>query len=432
MTTISSSDRLRSRPERSFGLAFFVTGLAFTIVMAGTNIPSTLYGLYAARYSLSPLDITFVFATFVAGTLVALILFGRLSNDVGRRPVILGALGLSGVSAVLFLVADSVAVIFVGRFVTGLSAGLIVATGTVALVELAPSEKARQATLVAVSANLGGLGIGVFAGGVIASLAESKLRAPFWVDLAFVVAAFALVPLLVPETVAARRRPTLTLERPRIEPAARPVFASSMTAAAVGLGTMGLLISVSGLFLAGTLGYHSLVLAGVPGGSAFVCAALGQLIVRRLPQRRALPIAVAVILVAVGCLISALQTQTLAPLLVAAVLTGLGSGGAVGSGLPAVVALTSPPGRANATAAFFLVIYLAIGGAAVAVGFLIKATDLRTAGTIFASVGAVVIALVLISLARSGGDSPASGEGGVPDHQPLRRPVTNDPSPDSV
>jgi MFS family permease len=413
MTTVTSSDRLRSRPAPSFDLAFVVTGLAFTIVMAGTNIPSTLYGLYAARYSLSPLDITFVFATFVAGTLVALILVGRLSNDVGRRPVILGALALSGLSAVLFLMADSVAVVFVGRFVTGLSAGLIVATGTVALVELAPSEKAGQATLIAVVANLGGLGIGVFAGGVIASLVESKLRVPFWIDLAFVGAAFVLVPLLVPETVAARRRPKLTLERPRIEPAARPVFARSMAAAAVGLGTMGLLISVSGLFLARTLGYHSLVLAGVPGGLAFVSAALGQLAVRRLPQRRALPIAVAVILVGVGCLIGALQTQTLAPLLVAAVLTGLGSGGAVGSGLPTVVALTSPPGRANATAAFFLIIYLAIGAAAVVVGLLINATDLETAGTIFASVGAAVIALVLISLVRSDADSLVSSARGI-------------------
>jgi predicted MFS family arabinose efflux permease len=396
------TDAAPAQPRAGFDGAFVATGLAFAVVMFGTNVPSALYGLYAARFGLTPLMVTVVFATFAAGVLAALIFLGRLSDQIGRQPVILAALALSAGSAVCFLLADGVAVMLVGRALTGLSAGLIVGTGTAALGELAPPSRKGQATVVAVVVNLGGLAAGVFCGGVLADLLGDELRSPYWVDLGLIVVAGGLVALLVPETVARRAAPDLTPRRPAVAEPARAVFARSLLVAGAGFGTLGLLVSVSGLFLGRVLGHHSIVLAGVPGAVAFGCAAVGQLLVRRTNPRRALPAATAAILLASGCVALALQAELLAPLLVAAVLAGLGAGAAIGSGLPAVLALTDPPRRAEAASAFFIGIYVALATSVVGIGVLVQISDIQTAGTIFAGLSALVTVLVLAGTLRSG------------------------------
>lgn len=54
--------------------------------------------------------LTVIFATFAVGVIVAPLLFGRLSDEIGRRRVLLAGLGLSALSALAFLLTvDKVA-----------------------------------------------------------------------------------------------------------------------------------------------------------------------------------------------------------------------------------------------------------------------------------------------------------------------------------
>ena len=48
---------------------------------------------------------TVVFATYAAGVIAGLVLFGHWSDQVGRRPMLHAGLVLSGLSAVVFAVA---------------------------------------------------------------------------------------------------------------------------------------------------------------------------------------------------------------------------------------------------------------------------------------------------------------------------------------
>ena len=67
--------------------------------MVGTTLPTPLYGIYRARFGFSELIITVIFATYATGVIAGLLLFGRASDQVGRRPVLLAGLALSALSA---------------------------------------------------------------------------------------------------------------------------------------------------------------------------------------------------------------------------------------------------------------------------------------------------------------------------------------------
>jgi MFS family permease len=75
--------------------------------MLGTTLPTPLYPLFEERYGFGPLLVTVIFAIYAFGVIGGLVLFGNLSDRIGRKPVLLLGLGLSGTSALLFLLAGS-------------------------------------------------------------------------------------------------------------------------------------------------------------------------------------------------------------------------------------------------------------------------------------------------------------------------------------
>src|SRR4029077_1963364 len=106
-------------PRVAFGLVAAIIGLA--LFASGT--PSPLYGTYRELWGFSPLVLTLVYGTYAFGVLASLILAGRLSDEVGRRPVLLVALGGLMVTSVVFMLADSVVWLFVARGLQGLATG---------------------------------------------------------------------------------------------------------------------------------------------------------------------------------------------------------------------------------------------------------------------------------------------------------------------
>jgi MFS family permease len=75
--------------------AFVAAAYAFAATMVGTTLPTPLYALYKMKFGLSELIITVIFATYAVGVIAALVVFGRLSDQIGRRPVLLMGLGFS-------------------------------------------------------------------------------------------------------------------------------------------------------------------------------------------------------------------------------------------------------------------------------------------------------------------------------------------------
>ncbi|WP_156520652.1 MFS transporter, partial [Rhodococcus sp. EPR-157] len=138
-------------------LAFVAITYAFAVAMMGTTMPTPVYSFYQAEFGFSVLVVTIIFAAYALGVLAALLAFGRWSDSLGRRPLLLAGVALGIASALVFVFAGSLTALLIGRVLSGLSAGIFVGTATVTLVELVPDKWRSKAPAIATAANIGGL-----------------------------------------------------------------------------------------------------------------------------------------------------------------------------------------------------------------------------------------------------------------------------------
>jgi MFS family permease len=220
-------------PIRKPRAAVAAVAFALAIAMLGTTLPTPLYGLYRERFGFSELTITVIFATYAAGVIASLLLFGRISDQIGRRRVLLPGLALAALGAVSFLLAHGLGLLIVGRVLSGLSAGVFTGTATATLIDLAAPERRARATLQATMANMAGLGCGPLLAGVLSQWAGSPLRLTFWVELALLVPASIGIAVM-PDGVAARGRPRWRPQRLSVPVEMRTTFAEAALAASPG------------------------------------------------------------------------------------------------------------------------------------------------------------------------------------------------------
>lgn len=378
---------------------FVLVAFAFLVTMIGTTLPTPLYPLFEERYSFGELTVTVVFAVYAFGVIAGLLAFGNLSDEIGRKPVLLLGVAFSVASALLFLFAGSLAPIYVGRVVSGFSAGIFTGTATAALVDLAPGGRRRLASLVAVIVNVGGLGLGTLLAGLLADYARSPLRVPFLVDLLLLVPAIVGL-LLVPETVR-RRRLRIRLQRLRVPGEVRGVFVRGAAAGFGSFAVAGVFSSVAPAFLASVLGETSHTLAGALVFILFSASVLGQLVVSRLSDRQALVWGCVLLAVGVGLLALAIGVESLATLIASAAVVGLGQGLALGGALAAINQRAPVEQRGETASSFFVVMYVGLSVPVIGAGVAVYYMGLRPAGLVFSAAVALLVLAVLASLVRA-------------------------------
>lgn len=383
--------------RRRFGLA--ASAYAFAITMVGTTLPTPLYVLYRARFGFSELMITVIFATYAAGVIAALLLFGRLSDEIGRRWVLLGGLALSALSAGAFLSAGGLAPLLVGRALSGLSAGIFTGTATATLVDLAPEERRSRATLVGTIANMGGLGCGPLLAGLLAQWAPSPLRLSFVVDLALV-ALGAVGVWLMPEPVERSDKPRLLPQALSVPRDLRPAFVRAALAGFAGFAVLGLFTAVSPAFLAQGLSVHSHAAVGTVVFGVFAASTLGQLALERVRQRQALPAGCTLLIAGMALLAAGLAASSLALFVAGGAVAGFGQGLSFRAGLGELNRRAPAAVRAEVASSFFVVAYVAISVPVIGEGVLAEAAGLKPGGLVFAGVVAALAAVVLVLLAR--------------------------------
>jgi len=388
---------VRAVVSRDTGFGF--VAYAFLVTMIGTTLPTPLYPLFEQRYSFGELMVTVIFAVYAFGVIAGLLVFGNLSDEIGRKPVLLTGLAFSAISAFLFVFAGSLVAIFAGRIVSGLSAGVFTGTATAMLVDLAPGGRRRLASFVAVVVNLGGLGLGTLLSGLLADYARSPLRLPFIVDLVLLVPAV-LGLLVTPETVQ-RQAFRLRLQRLSVPPEVRNVFIRGATAGFGSFAVAGVFSSVAPVFLGAILGRTSHALAGAIVFILFSASIVGQLLVSRLSDRRALILGCELLAGGVGLLALALWIESLAALIASASVVGLGQGLVIGAGLAAINQRAPVERRGEIASSFFVVMYVGLSLPVIGVGLAANVWSLRGAGIAFSAAVAVLVLTVLASLSRS-------------------------------
>ena len=373
--------------------AFALLGYAFASIMVGTTLPTPMYALYAERMHFDVLTTTVIYATYAGGVLFALLAFGRWSDAIGRRPMLLAGAFFAFVSAVTFLVADSVPLLLVGRALSGLSAGIFTGTATAAVIEAAPPNWRTRAAAVATVVNVGGLGGGPLLAGLLVQYAPEPLHLTFIVHIGLVLLA-AVAVLIVPET--SQRTGSVSLQRLSVPAEVRGVFTTAAIAAFAGFAVTGLYASVAPAFLSEIVGIDNHALAGAVASAIFVSSAVAQIGAGRIPPQRAVVLGCAILVGGMAILAVALYLSSLPGLIAAAVVGGIGQGICFSRGLAAVAERTPPERRAEVSSAYFVVAYVAISLPVVGEGLVAQHWGLRTAGISFA-IAVAVLAMVCLA-----------------------------------
>src|ERR1700733_5993522 len=116
------------------GLAIVVIELGMLFV--GAIMPTPLYPLYRHAFGFSGITLTLVYAVYVLGNLVALLFFGRLADQIGRRRASLPAIAFGIAAAMAFALANGTPWLFAGRALSGFATGLGAGAATAWITEL--------------------------------------------------------------------------------------------------------------------------------------------------------------------------------------------------------------------------------------------------------------------------------------------------------
>src|SRR5690349_24468527 len=187
-TTGMSTPAIRTDTAAIFAVATLI-GVAF----AGSTVITPLYVLYEDAFGFSKLMLTLVYAVYVVGNLTALLFFGRLSDQIGRRATALPALAILTAGALTFTFARGTPELFIGRILIGLGVGISAGTGTAWLTELIGGTDKARATSLATGSNFLGIALAPLIAGVLADIAPHPLQLPFLAYLAVVAVTAALV-----------------------------------------------------------------------------------------------------------------------------------------------------------------------------------------------------------------------------------------------
>lgn len=376
-----------------------------------STIPTPLYAIYEQQFGFSRVVLTLIFAVYVVGTVAAMFFLGRLSDQIGRRPVVLWALLIAAVGALIFLAAAGTAWLFVGRIFSGLAIALSAGASTAWIVELEPHHDKARATRVAMGMNLAGLGLGSLGAGLLAQYSPYGLR------LVFV---SYLVLLLFTAIVIATSPRTVRDPKPLREASLRPRFGvpveirrQFIAPAVAAFATLSVIGFYSGLIpglLKRVFGQANHASAGGIVATLFfvgVCSVIGT---ASLKSRTGLMASLALLVPGIILLAVAELAKSLPILITGTVVAGLATGPAFLFSLRAVNEMSPADRRAEVVSSYLIVCYCGNSLPVIGIGLLAHATSPRVADLVFAAVitGLAILAFVVESRFSTGKTSPTN------------------------
>jgi MFS family permease len=372
--------------------AFYLLASITVSFLAGSSAPTPLYPIYQAEWGFSPITVTVVFGIYALAVLSALLVVGRLSDHVGRKPVLIIATVAQVATMLVFATADGVVELLVARVIQGLSTGAAVAAVGAGLLDL---DKARG-TIANAIAPLVGTASGSIATGVMVQYLPAPTQAVYLaLSAIFIVQGIGVV--LMTESIAPRSGALASLKPQFSVPAAvRGPLLIAVPALVAIWALAGFYASLGPSLLRTLLGINSTLVGGLV---LFVLAGSGAVsvfLLQRHEPRTMMVFGAMALIVGVAVAIAALSYHSATAFFVGTFLSGLGFGAGFQGAVRTVVPFAAPQERAGVLSVIFVISYLALGLPAVVAGYLVAYQ-----GGIFTTArefGAVVMVLAALAL----------------------------------
>ena len=400
MTPLSACSYARQIVDRdnylSRSAAFYLLVSITISFLAGSSAPTPLYPLYQAQWGFSPITVTIIFGIYAVSVLTALLFVGRLSDHLGRRPVLIAAIAAQAATMVIFATASGVGDLMLARIIQGLAAGAAVGAAGAGMIDL---NKERGATANAVAP-----AFGTATGGMLSGYLVQYLPAPTHLVYAVLCVIFVLQGIgvaLMADTIApapgalASLKPRLNLPTATRGPLllALPVLVASWALA-------GFYASLGPMLVRGMLGVDSALLGGL---ALFVLTASGGLAVLVLQHREArtmMTFGAFLLAAGVGVAVWSLPHHAIAAFFAGTSIAGVGFGTGFQGAVRSIVLFAAPHERAGVLSIVFVICYLSMGVPAIVAGMLVaRHGNILGTGKEF---GVVVMTLALAAVLAAG------------------------------
>ena len=329
--------------------------------VSGSSAPTPLYPVYQAAWGFSPIAVTVVFGIYAVAVLATLLVFGSLSDYIGRRPVLIVAGLAEAIAMLVFMNANGLATLLAARVVQGIGVGIAAAAAGAALLDL----HRERGTI----ANAASPGLGTALGALVSGLFVQFLPHPttlVYGVLAVVLVAQSIAVYFMPETVT-RKPGALASLRPhlRVPPELRLALLLAAPALVAAWALVGFYGSLGPALVRHVLGSHAPALGGIALSAMAAAGTATILLVRRLSPTATMRLGTAALIAGATGILLATAHGSLFAFFAATAIAGVGFGASFQGSMRTVLANASPEHRAGVLSVLYVIAYLSMGVPAV-------------------------------------------------------------------
>ncbi|WP_175709192.1 MFS transporter [Burkholderia ambifaria] len=340
--------------------SFWVSAGVVAHTLWTSAAPTMTYRLYAREWHLTSTTTAEIFAIYPIVVVGVLVLFGGLSDQIGRRATMLLGLGASFLGALILALAPDVSWLFVARAFMGIGVGLTAGPSTAAVVEFNEGSTPRRATVVATAAQAAGFAAALIVGGALTQYAPWPLHLVFWL-LAFLIAALFAVTWFLPRPAQSGATGGLTPRLPSVPMRARNAFAAAAFAMTTAYTHGVMILSLGGQIAHDLVRSPNTLVNGSILAVFAVMSGIVSLLARSLPTRTAMIAGAAASGAGMMLLAAATVSHAMALFLSASATTGAGYSLLFLSALDVINSAAPVERRGQTLSALYLVGYLAVG-----------------------------------------------------------------------
>ncbi|MGF0537947.1 MFS transporter [Agrobacterium sp. ES01] len=368
-----------------FGFSTVVTFFAVS------GAPTPLYHIYQETYGFAASTITIIFAMYVASLLIGLLLFGGLSDFIGRRPVVFAGLLFNLAALAAFLMADGASMLIFARFLQGLGTGLAIPALGAQILDTAP----KNGPVLNSAGAFVGLMTGTLLSAILVTYAPDPTHTVYLVLVVVILLEMALL-LVIPETVT-RKPGAIASLRPRVSIPPRAMSAVLRTAPVniAGWALGGFYLSLMPSLVSAATGNHSPLVGGAVVSALMLTSVIVVIATGKSRPTSVLTVGSSALVAGVVVTMLGVSLHQTVLMFAGTVIAGIGFGGNFGAILRTVLPFADQDDRAALLSTFFVQSYLAFALPAIAAGMAAPVLGLVTTTYLY---GTAIVILALTSL----------------------------------
>jgi MFS family permease len=364
-------------PVLSTRASFWAAGAVVALALWTSACPTLTYPLYQSQWGVSTATVTWIFAVYALALIPVLILFGDLSDHIGRRATM--ALGLVAelVGVLMFALAPDVAWLLIGRAFMGLGVGLSLSTAIVAMVEFSRPGREKRASVLGTAISAVGLALAMLVGGALTQYAPYPLRLNFFV-LAAAIVVVSFFVLGMPRHTRDETRERWRIRSIIIPRGNRGIFVAGSISFTSSFLLGAIVLSLGAKIAHQLAGSTNALITGLLLSVFAAFIAINALVARRLDRWTLVTVGAAGSVLAVWLFVLTGATHSLVVFFLASACTGAAYAFDFAGGLTVLNTYAAPHHRASMVSGGYLVGYVSQGIGAPFLGWVVTSYGLMT------------------------------------------------------